>query len=55
MQVIDVDSHVTVVKGLEGTPLKVEILPDGGYTIEFNRARLNFAPPNGKFLRPGPV
>jgi hypothetical protein len=53
MPVIDVDSHVTVVKGLEGSPLRVDLLPDGSHSFEFNRAALKFAPPNGKFSRPG--
>ena len=53
MQVIDVDSHVTVTKGLEGTPFRVEILPDGCHSMEFNAARFKFASPSGKFPRPG--
>ena len=53
MQVIDVDSHITVAKGLEGTPICVHLLDDGGHSIEFNRAVVKFAPPNGKFVRPG--
>lgn len=53
MPVIDVDSHVTVVKGLEGSPLRVDVLPDGGHSFEFNRAAIKFAPPQGKFSRPG--
>jgi predicted TIM-barrel fold metal-dependent hydrolase len=53
MQVIDVDSHVTVTKGLEGTLFQVNILPDGSHGIEFNRTGLKFTPPNGQFLRPG--
>jgi hypothetical protein len=53
MQVIDVDSHVTVTKGLEGTPFKVDILPDGGNSFEFDNTGLRFTPPNGKIPRPG--
>jgi aminocarboxymuconate-semialdehyde decarboxylase len=53
MQVIDVDSHVTVTKGLEGTPFKVDLLPDGGNGFEFNKMGLRFTPPAGKLLRPG--
>ena len=53
MQVIDVDSHVTVTKGLEGTPFHVDILPDGGHGFEFNKTGLRFTPPNGKLPRPG--
>ena len=53
MQVIDVDSHVTVTKGLEDTPLRVDILPDGGHSIEFNQTGVKFALPGGKFSRPG--
>ena len=53
MQVIDVDSHVTVVKGLEGTPFRVDWLADGSHSFEFNRARIKFAALNGKFPRPG--
>ena len=36
MQVIDVDSHVTVVKGLEDTPFQIQLLPDGGHLMEFD-------------------
>ena len=53
MEVIDVDSHVTVVKGLESTPFVVQVLPDGGHLIEFNGVQLDLAPPNGKTRRPG--
>ena len=53
MQVIDVDSHVTVTKGLEGGPFRVDILPDGGHSVEFNRTGFKFAGPNGKFPRSG--
>jgi hypothetical protein len=53
MQVIDVDSHITVVKGLEGTPFQIKLLPDGGHLMEFNRTQLDFTPPQGKMLRPG--
>jgi hypothetical protein len=53
MQVIDVDSHVTVPTRFEGTSYQVDILPDGGHAIEFNRTGLNFAPANGKFSRLG--
>jgi trimeric autotransporter adhesin len=52
MQVIDVDSHVSVATGLEGTPFRVEVLGDGGHSIEFNRSALKFAAPNDRFLRP---
>jgi hypothetical protein len=30
MEVIDVDSHVTGVKGLNDTPFQIQLLPDGG-------------------------
>ena len=53
MQVIDVDSHITVTKGLEGTPFQVQMLPDGGHLMEFNRTRIDFTPPQGKMPRPG--
>ena len=53
MQVIDVDSHVTVTKGLKGTLFQVDTLADGGHGFEFNKTGLRFTPPNGKFLRPG--
>ena len=53
MKVIDVDSHVTVIKGLAGSVLRVELLGDGGHSFEFNRATIKFAPPAGKFARPG--
>ncbi|HLW71326.1 MAG TPA: amidohydrolase family protein [Candidatus Binataceae bacterium] len=53
MEVIDVDSHVTVTKGLEGTPFHVNILPDGGHGFEFNKTGLRFAPPNGMIPRGG--
>ena len=46
MEVIDVDSHITVAKGLEGTPICVHLLDDGGHSIEFNRTVVKFAPPN---------
>jgi hypothetical protein len=52
VRVIDVDSHVTVTKGLEGTPFQVD-LPDGGHGFEFNKAGLRFTPPGGKISRPG--
>jgi uncharacterized protein len=53
MQVIDVDSHVTVVKGLEGAAFRVDLLDDGSHSFEFNRAAIKFAAPNGRFTRPG--
>lgn len=54
MPVIDVDSHVTVTKRLEGTPFRVDILPDGGHDgFEFNKAGLRFTPPGGKIPRSG--
>jgi aminocarboxymuconate-semialdehyde decarboxylase len=53
MQVTDVDSHVTVTKGLEGTPFHVDILSDGGNAFEFNNTGLRFTPPDGKLPRPG--
>ena len=53
MQVIDVDSNVTVVKGLEGSAFRVDLLADGSHSFEFNRATVKFAAPNGKFSRPG--
>jgi predicted TIM-barrel fold metal-dependent hydrolase len=53
MQVIDVDSHVTVTKGLDGGPFKVDIREDGGHSFEFNQSGLRFTPPNGKIRRPG--
>jgi len=52
MQIIDVDSHITVVKGLEGTPFQVKVLPDGGQLMEFNRTQMDVAPPQGKMPRP---
>ena len=33
MPVIDVDSHVTVIKGLEGSPFQIALLPDGGHLM----------------------
>ena len=48
MPVIDVDSHVTVTKGLEGGAFKVDIREDGGHSFEFNQSGLRFTPPNGK-------
>jgi hypothetical protein len=53
MQVIDVDSHVTVIKGLEGTAFRVDLLPDGSHSFEFNRSAFKFVAPNGEFPRPG--
>ena len=53
MQVIDVDSHITVVKGLEGTPFQIKMLPDGGHLMEFNGTQFDFTPPQGKMPRPG--
>lgn len=53
MQIIDVDSHITVVKGLEGTPFQIKLLPDGGHLMEFNHTQLDFTPPQGKMPRPG--
>lgn len=53
MPVIDVDSHVTVTKRLEGTPFRVDILPDGGHGFEFNKAGLRFTPPGGRIPRSG--
>jgi predicted TIM-barrel fold metal-dependent hydrolase len=53
MSVIDVDSHVTVMKGLDGGSFKVDIREDGGHSFEFNQTGLRFTPPNGKFTRPG--
>ena len=53
MRVIDVDSHITVVKGLEGTPFRVELLSDGGQLMEFYGTQFDAAPPGGKRLRPG--
>ena len=52
MQVIDVDSHVTVIKGLEGSPFQITLLPDGGHLMEFSGARLDLTPPQGKTPRP---
>jgi len=52
MQVIDVDSHVTVVKGLEDTPFQVQVVPDGGFLMEFDGHRIDQTPPHGKSLRP---
>ena len=43
MEVIDVDSHVTVAKGLDGSPFRVDVLPDGGHAFEFNQRRFKFA------------
>ena len=34
MQVSAVDSHVTVVKGLEDSPFQIKLLPDGGQLKE---------------------
>ena len=45
MPVIEVDSHVTVVKGLEGTPFRVDLRADGSHSFEFNRAALNLSRP----------
>jgi hypothetical protein len=53
MQVIDVDSDITVTKGLEGTPFQIRLLPNGGHLMEFNRTQLDFTPPHGKMPRPG--
>lgn len=53
MQVIDVDSHVTVTKALDGSALRVEVLPDGNHSVEFNQSVVKFAAPGGKFPRPG--
>ena len=55
MQVIDVDSHVTVVRGLEDTPFQVKVLPDGGHLIEFDGRRLDQTPPGGRTPRPHEV
>lgn len=41
MQVIDVDSHVTVIRGLEDTPFQVKLLPDVGHLTEFDGHRLD--------------
>ncbi len=51
MHIIDIDSHFIVNKGLDGSPLRVEILSDGGHLIEFNRTQLDIAPPQGKVPR----
>jgi aminocarboxymuconate-semialdehyde decarboxylase len=53
MPVIDVDSHVTVTRGLEGSPFKIELWPDGGHSFEFNQTGLRFMPPGGEFSRGG--
>jgi len=53
MRIIDADSHVTVVKGLEGTAFQVQLLPDGGQLMAFNGTQFDAAPPDGKRLRPG--
>ena len=53
MHIIDVDSHFIVNKGLDGSPLRIEILPDGGHLIEFSRAQLDIAPPQSRVPRPG--
>jgi predicted TIM-barrel fold metal-dependent hydrolase len=53
MQVIDVDSHITVVKGLEGSAFRVDMLADGSHSFEFNHAAFKFVAPNGKIPRPG--
>jgi len=53
MEVIDVDSHIAVVKGLEDSAFRVDLLADGGHSFEFNRATIKFAAPNGTFARPG--
>jgi aminocarboxymuconate-semialdehyde decarboxylase len=55
MQVIDVDSHVTVVKGLEGTAFQVQVLPDGGHLMEFDGRRIDLTPPGGRTPRPHKV
>ncbi len=52
MQVIDVDSHVSVVKGLEDSPFQITLLPDGGHLMEFSGARIDLTPPHGKTPRP---
>jgi hypothetical protein len=49
--VIDVDSHVTVTRRLEGTPFRVDILPDGEHGFEFNNAGFMLTPPDGKIPR----
>jgi hypothetical protein len=51
MEVIDVDSHIAVVKGLEDSAFRVDLLADRGHPFEFNGATIKFA--NGKFPRPG--
>ena len=53
MRIIDADSHITVVKGLEGTAFEVQILADGGQLMAFDGTRFDAAPPDGKRLRPG--
>jgi hypothetical protein len=52
MHVIDVDSHVTVVKGLEDSPFQIKLLPDGGRLMELSGARIDLTPPQGKTPRP---
>ena len=52
MQVIDVDSHISVVKGLEDSPFQIQLLPDGGHLMEFSGARIDLTPPQGKTPRP---
>jgi aminocarboxymuconate-semialdehyde decarboxylase len=52
MQVIDVDSHVTVVKGLDDTAFQIQLLPDGGHLMEFDGHRIDLTPPHGKSPRP---
>src|SRR5262249_29820134 len=52
MQVIDVDSHITVVKGLEDSPFQITLLPDGGHLMELTGARIDLPPPQGKPPRP---
>ena len=52
MQVIDVDSHVTVINGLEGSAFRIDLLDDGSHSFEFNQAAMKFTARYGKFARP---
>ena len=44
MQVIDVDSHVTVVKGLEGSAFRVDLLADGSHVTLLDWSNALLAP-----------
>ena len=55
MQVIDVDSHVSVTKGLDGTPFQVNLLADGSLWgvvvhVEFRDNKLLLVVPPDRFM-----